>query len=471
MAVLRMSSGGRTAAGRGGPPTRRAPVRGAVLTALAAGVAVGVTSASASGDVVLANAHVDGYPRVVLTVDVPPDAPALAAADIAVSEDGRPVAAQVSRLAADGLEVVLVVDTSAAAAGGLGAVRAAATDLVDRLPGPVRVGLVASGPDVRVIAPPTRGRAALGAGIASLAAGDGAAPLYDAVVAAGRAFTPEAREGLVVLVTAAGDRGSAATLDEAVASVAGRRVEVVSLETPETSPLALARLAIAGRGDVSTAASPGDVAAVTSRVADALLGRYTVAYDSTGHGPVEVRVATPVGEVRSRLELPAADPAAAPAATAAVPAPTTPAPTTATPAPTTAVEPSPAASTPPATSPPVASSPAPAAMTTAAAAGAAAAPEDPAPRRRPHTLTALEGALVAALVIAVLVRHVGARLVASLDQGEAAEAEAASSSAAGSTAPAGTAVSPSWPAPVADHMAARAPVPEVAPAREVTSVG
>ncbi len=395
-------------AARPGAPARRAACRAVIAVVLGAASTLGVARARAADELVLANAHVAGYPRIELSVDAPRGAAALRPADVSVIEDGQPVEALVDRLAGEGLEVMLVIDTSSAVgADALAAAQAATTRLVDRMPVGVRVGLVAFGPDVRLLVAPTDARAAVGASIETLAGGGGGpvadAPVYDAVVAASRAFGAGARARMIVLFDAAGDVGSAATVDGAAVAVAGQHVEVVSLETPATSPLALARLAIEGRGDVRSAADAAGVGAAFDGVADAIVGRYSIAYTSRGHGTVDVRVVTLVGELHSRLELPAA-PASGP--TTAPSSPPTTAPTV---GPTTVA---------PMVAPAVVVAPvetgAPEVRAIPAARRATAPPNDGGPSGGPPWTT-IEALALGGLVLIVALRHLGARRVEALE--------------------------------------------------------
>lgn len=338
---------------------------------LAAALASPAGPAAAADTLVVANATTTGYPSIVLTVDVPPAAPPLGPGELVVSEDGAPVAATVERFAGPDLEVVLAVDTSVAVdEAALAAVRAAAASFAGRLPAVARVGLVRFGGGAEVVLAPTADRAALTTALDGLRRG-GDIPLYDGVVTAGRAFTPAARQRVVVLVSAGGDDSSADGLDVAVDAVRGARVEVVSLETPLTSPLALARLAIEGRGSVN-AATARTVGATFDAVADALVGRYVLTYTSSGGGSVVVRVASPYGTVDSRLDLPA-PPRPAPTTVPAPPAPPTTAapaaPSTTAAAPTTAATVSPVPTVVPVPAPTVAPAPAPTVAPTAAPAG------------------------------------------------------------------------------------------------------
>ncbi len=318
-----------------------ASARRLVGTVLIVGVlGLGAGSAAGADGLVVAQATTTGYPTVELSVDAPPTAATLTPGDVLVTEDGAPVAASLSRLVGPGLELVLVVDASRAMNGGwLEQAKVAALQFLERLPPATRVGLVRFGGDVQVLAPPTTDRAGLRDSLGQLVAG-GSTPLYDAVVAAGGTFTADARERVVVLLSAGGDfDASEATIDAAAAAVRGAHVEVVSIENPRTSPLALARLAIEGRGDVR-AIEPAGLAAAYGGLADALVGRYTITYRSTGHGTVSVGVSSPAGTVSSQLELP---PAVAPTPSptpASTPAPAVPPATTAVPtAPATVVAP------------------------------------------------------------------------------------------------------------------------------------
>lgn len=326
---------------------RRSAVLIGLVTALLA-LAWSGAAASAADSLVVANITTTAYPSVVLSVDVPAGAPALAPGDLTVSEDGRAERASVERLAGDGLEVVLALDTSfAVGEPAFAPLRDAAAQFVDRMPDGVRVGVVRFGGGAEVLARATADRPAAKAAIAGLRR-SGDVPLYDGLVAAAQAFSGAARDRLVVLVSAAGDDASANTLDAALAGLTGAHVEVVSLESALTSPLALARVAIEGRGTVHKVA-PAAVGTGLDEVADAILGRYTITYVSTGRPAgdppsIVVRVASPFGTVDSRVDVPAAAVAALPAppATTVAPPTTVVTATTAAAAPATTAVPAPA---------------------------------------------------------------------------------------------------------------------------------
>ena len=162
-------------------------------------------------------------------------------------------------------EVMLVVDTSGSMQGApIQTARTAAQQFVAQMPADVRIGVESFGRTITVLTAPTTDRAVISQSIDALATG-GNTPLHDAVIAATQSYTPAAEYKALVLLSDGGDRGSRATLTDAVASVSGMHVEAISLTTSTTDLLALQAL-----GSVTPADNAAALPAAFTRVGDLL---------------------------------------------------------------------------------------------------------------------------------------------------------------------------------------------------------
>jgi len=251
-----------------------------------------------------------GYPDVTAVVTAPPGlgGAGYPASAFAVTEDGEPVDHTVQRVPTSSLEILLVVDTSGSMVGApIEAARAAADEFLTVLPPDVRVGVVAFGSQPSLVAAPTTDRAQLASAVGRLAA-SGETALYDAVAFASSQFTADARDRAIVLLSDGGDTASTTTLDQAAA--AGVRTNVIELVTGESNAEALARLAAAGGGSVSSVADPAALAGLYRTAAASLTNQYRITYETSSHGsvPLTVQVATGAGvlEATTDVDLPAA---------------------------------------------------------------------------------------------------------------------------------------------------------------------
>ncbi len=165
----------------------------------------------------------------------------------------------------DSLEVILTIDASESMRPALGAAQTAAKEFVAAMPADVRIGLETFGDEVTVLSAPTTDRAILTTQIGSIVA-DGDTALYDAVVGAGARFTPTVEHKVLVVLSDGRDEGSAATLDAAVAAVAGISVETISLTTALTDLASLDAL-----GPVTPADDAAGMSSAFARVADLIV--------------------------------------------------------------------------------------------------------------------------------------------------------------------------------------------------------
>lgn len=309
-----------------------APVLGALALALA--TAAGVTPAGAQapapvGVLTVTAVDASARPEITATVGVPAGLAGrgLPPGAFTVTEDGRPVAAIVTPLPAEQLEVILVIDTSGSMAGApLAAAKRSATSFLSTMPDSTRIAVVGFG-DAPVLASGfSLDRVALASAVDGLVA-RGETALYDAVVMAVAQFPPAtATARSIVLLSDGGDTASRADLGAAIAALgSGRvRVDAVGLRSSESNAPALDQLARAAGGRVAPAGDPAALDAIYRGIATTLSNQYRVSYRSEATGPAELRVAvTAEGFSAEAAATVAAPPARQPAADAAPAPPTT----------------------------------------------------------------------------------------------------------------------------------------------------
>lgn len=289
------------------------------LTLLSAFVAVvcGVSApavAQTSGEAAATITRVDtsNAPNVTLTVAVEG---ALASQPLdpsafTVVVSGEEEQAALVGLPTDPIEVQLVLDTSGSMRGApIDAARAAASQLVDRLPASVSIGVLGFGDAPYTIIDATTDHDAVRGALAGVQVG-GETAMYDAVVAVSQRFTAERR--VVVLLTDGADTVSAATLDAASGALRATAglVYVVALDTPETDLAAAQQLADSAGGHVELAADPSALGDVYASIAEQLSALYEVSFvaRSTGSTGIVVRISADgiSAEAETRVSVPVA---------------------------------------------------------------------------------------------------------------------------------------------------------------------
>jgi tight adherence protein B len=270
------------------------------------------------------------YPTVTATVTLPSSVSDVGITNdrVRVEENGAPRAAKVTRVPAQDLDVVLLIDTSGSMQGApLAAAKAAAAAFLARMPAPARIGVVGFGSTPAVASPLTTDRAALGSAIAGLTT-TGETAVYDAVnVALDQFRTGDQVSRNIVLLSDGGDTASTALLDAVRARLAASdvRLDVAELATAESRHDALVQLAGAGRGSVVPAADPAALTPIFDSLGRGLANQYTVEFTAEGHGDTRLRVTVDNGRQRAvaetAVELPAAVLAPAPADEAVTTAP------------------------------------------------------------------------------------------------------------------------------------------------------
>jgi tight adherence protein B len=274
---------------------RRLLLLGAAVAAASVTAMPVPAAAQEQGDVAVTAVDISDYPTVDLTITAPAG---LAARDLpadafSVTEGGATRDAQVTRIAGEALQVVLVIDTSGSMRGApLDAAKAAALGFVDALPANTAVSVVSFGDTPSVLTALSPDVDAVHAAISSLQA-SGETALYDGVAAGVAVFgsAPPANRSLVVL-SDGGDTQSTASLDDVAAllEAGGLRAAVVELVTSESDAGPLARLAAAGHGRVVSATDPGALAGLYDGLATEVVNQYVVSFRSESRGSTIVTV-------------------------------------------------------------------------------------------------------------------------------------------------------------------------------------
>lgn len=241
----------------------------------------------------------------------------LPASAFTLTENGQGRPLQVQPLPDEGLEVVLVVDTSGSMSGAaINAAKAAALTLLDRLPPAVPVTVVGFGATVNVLAARSTDEAAQARAVAGLRAA-GETALYDAVAVGVTQLVASPARKFMVLLSDGGDTVSTNTLDGAAAILARDRVAVVVVElrTAESNSAALAQIASATGGSVVQATDPAALAGAFDSVAARLVRQYELRWQTQATSGADVTVVLTANGLTAsttrRIELgPAANPTA-----------------------------------------------------------------------------------------------------------------------------------------------------------------
>ncbi|MDX6230969.1 MAG: tight adherence protein [Frankiales bacterium] len=191
---------------------------------------------------------------------------------VTATVNGLPVPATAStsglKLLSQRRATILLVDTSGSmqGAGIIGARQAAAAFLRD-VPADVRVGLATFSDAVRVLVAPTTDHGAVLARLSGLRA-KGNTRLYDALTSAVHELSG-VEDRRILLLSDGADTGSQQSLQSVSATLAAERVrlDAVAFRTGVTVTATLQGLASASGGDVTQAASAGDLAKAFSRAA------------------------------------------------------------------------------------------------------------------------------------------------------------------------------------------------------------
>jgi tight adherence protein B len=263
-------------------------VRRFLLVALA-----GLVAASpAVAGVRISGVDTSGYPQVRLTV-VSPTQPR-------VRENGTPlVGAQTANLGR-AKSVVLAVDRSQSMTGrSLRDATAAARAFVAAKGGHDRIEVIAFGREALGLTKFSSSGVDADAALAGLRADSrSGTALYDAIVRAAGALRREDQPGHVIIVVTDGrDVSSTATLDAAVnaANRARAAVYAIGIAGPDFTPQALRQLAARTGGAYLEAQSTAELAALYTRIGDALVHTWQISYVTAARpgDQLELRAAAP----------------------------------------------------------------------------------------------------------------------------------------------------------------------------------
>jgi tight adherence protein B len=276
-------------------------VRRALVAAIAATLLLVPTAGLAQEDrppsgVTVEQVRVDDYPDVLLLVTAPTAflARDLEAEDWVVTEDDvAQTVSQVARVEGDQIEVVLVIDTSGSMAGeGIEGATTAAANFLAQLPDGAQVALVGFGTTATVVQEFTPDLTLVADALTRLRA-SGETALYDAVSTAAGLFSEasDAQRSLIVL-TDGGDTVSQVSETQAALSIrnADTSFFAVELQTGETATEPLAQLALAA-GGAKVGSTPEELETVYNDIANRIVSRYVLRYESQGSGSTTIGVA------------------------------------------------------------------------------------------------------------------------------------------------------------------------------------
>jgi tight adherence protein B len=263
----------------------------------------------------LENADTRDHPAVSLVVSMPSE---LVGSEIppdgfVVTENGTEVDAIATPVPSDDLAVVLLLDVSGSMAGNpLTAAQSAALAFIEAMPNGVEVAVVTFADAATAASPFTTDLGESAAAVGDLSAA-GETALYDGLLVAAEQFDPasDARR-TVVLLSDGGDTVSTSTLEQALVGLLDQNVAFygVELQTAESDPQALSRLAAATGGTVVSATDPAALELIFAEIATQLTNQYLLSYTSVAYGPTEVVVSVEVdgttASTSETLRLPAA---------------------------------------------------------------------------------------------------------------------------------------------------------------------
>ena len=307
----------------------RAPGRIAAAVALWAVVVVGAAPAAIAQSPLEEIAEPTGPPirvtqvetegdTVILEVEVPPNIAGskLDTSAVSVVIDGEYRYSEVVRPPAADLAVMLAIDISGSTEGEpLSAAKVAANAFLDSLPEGSLVGLISFGPEAEVLSEPVAEYDAVREAIDSLRS-NGATTLFDAVALSAETLSqsPATRRAVVVFSDGA-DTESSVTLQTArsLAAASDIRVDVVSLQTPNTDGAALAAIA-GGDGSVIAVDDPETLIEVFADLGEGLGNQFIVTIPNASSTDITIVVRGDDGVARGQfiIDVGSAEPSATP---------------------------------------------------------------------------------------------------------------------------------------------------------------
>jgi tight adherence protein B len=271
-------------------------------TAMAVLLINGVAAAQETGGLEISRIDLDAFPAVGFDVAIAANLTDgnVDAQDVTLFENGQPVEVEVAPVPTDGLEVVLLIDTSGSMneRAALASAKLAAVGFLDELPGEVPVGVVGFADTPSLVSPLTTDRTALRAALDQLRAG-GKTAMYDGIVFGDTLFSGGTTDRQFVLLSDGGDTASAATFEDALAVTARVRTNAIEIVTSESNSESIAGLAQSGNGRLTSVADPTGLGVLYQDVARSLVNRYRVAFrsQSSGETTYTVEIATLFGPV------------------------------------------------------------------------------------------------------------------------------------------------------------------------------
>ena len=307
----------------------RAPGRIAAAVALWAVVVVGAAPAAIAQSPLEEIAEPTGPPirvtqvetegdTVILEVEVPPNIAGskLDTSAVSVVIDGEYRYSEVVRPPAADLAVMLAIDISGSTEGEpLSAAKVAANAFLDSLPEGSLVGLISFGPEAEVLSEPVAEYDAVREAIDSLRS-NGATTLFDAVALSAETLSQSPATRRVVVVFSDGaDTESSVTLQTArsLAAASDIRVDVVSLQTPNTDGAALAAIA-GGDGSVIAVDDPETLIEVFADLGEGLGNQFIVTIPNASSTDITIVVRGDDGVARGQfiIDVGSAEPSATP---------------------------------------------------------------------------------------------------------------------------------------------------------------
>ena len=269
---------------------RAGTVLGAVLFSIVGVFASGTAWAQSVPSVEIVGTDMSQFPVVRLEVAVSGEAASapLTPDSITVTENGEELAAEVTALSDETIDVVLAIDVSGSMAGEpIAQAKVAALEFLDELPPSARAAIVSFGNSADLRSGFTTDRAASRQAVDALSDG-GETALYDGVtLAVQQVDASEASRSAVVVLSDGGDTVSSTDLEATVALLEQTETDffAVSLQSGEANEAALSRMAEAAGGRVVPATDPAALSAAYVDLGQRIANQYEVTFESVTGDP------------------------------------------------------------------------------------------------------------------------------------------------------------------------------------------